>query len=216
MRGKIPEFLYFDEKKYCCTRKDGVAECYSTLLCLSAEGLSALYSGSKEPFRDGALKSLLGKARLILTGNSDREGFFRESLGLCRETAERLFAYGVDRFLSQELAEAIGGGPGALAESGCFLHRSLILFTKWNFRDMLIPTSEIDFSESADIVAYGEEELVITDDDMKKLFGYVESFRCRCGKEALLSGLVRTIRSQDLTFAEINYRGIYEGIIEYG
>lgn len=214
---KYPEFLYFDEEKYVSGNTDAVRESYVTLLCLAAEGAAVYYKGKENPFSDNVLLRISEKSRDILVGKADRREFVKTAINLSKEIAEILSEYNINRLISTAFAESGGGKTADYAECGCFLHRTLILFTKWNFRDMLIATENkvADVSVEA-MPSYDKGDLIFTDEDLKKILGFVAPYKSKSGLCRLFERFGQAADKNNLLFAEINNRGIYEGIIEYG
>lgn len=214
---KFPEFLYFDEDKYNSGDINAVRESYVTLLCLTAEGAAVFYKGKEKPFSDKVLSRALERGRDILVGRADRREYIKSAINLSKEIAEILAEYGINRLISTAFAESGGGETADYAECGCFLHRTLILFTKWNFRDMLIASeNKVEGVSVEAMPSYGKDDLIFTDEDVKTTLGFVAPYKSKSGLSRLFERFGQTADKNNLLFAEINNRGIYEGIIEYG
>lgn len=212
---KYAEFLYLSCDEYNSASEAKVMECYTALLSATAEGLGVYYRGMNCPFVDKGLKRMLERGRGILLGESDRENFIKDSLALTKEITEKISEKNL-KFTAVEMGKNLGGGLGDYAESACFLHRTLILFTKFRFRDMLISVARPIKDVGEGYPFYERDDLLITDGDMKKIFSFIGGFRNKVGLNALINAFEQSVDATDIAFAEIYNRGIYEGIKEYG
>lgn len=213
---KFAEFLYTDKGDFSLD-KNGAEKAYALLLSSVAEGLGAFYRGKNMPYEDKGLKRLLERGKDVLLGRADKDEFIKDCFALAKEIAERTDVFSDALFTVTTMAETSGGREGNYAECACFLIRTLILFTKWNFRDMLITVEKPVAGIASDrFPAYGEADLIIDDGDLKKIFGFVNGFRSRIGLRRLIDIFEKSVSSADAAFAEIYNRGIYEGIKEYG
>jgi len=213
---KYAEFLYLDGTVY-TPSSSKCEECFTALLCAAAEGLGVYYRNKEYPFTDKTLKRLLERAKTILSGEADRENFIKDTLALVKEIVENIENSGVEKFTVSDMAERLGGSVGDYAECACFLHRTLILFTKWNFRDMLITVDRPVKNVGTETYPfYGNDDLIIGEAEMKRIYGFVDGYRSRSGLKTLIEAFSDSVTDKDAFFAEIYNRGIYEGIINNG
>ncbi len=210
-RERYAEFLYFDNARYDVEDRDRVTEGYALVLSAMAEGLAIYYMDKGEPYVDKELRGYLSRGRTLLMGEGNKEDYFRDCLSLAKGLGEKT---GYIDYVSVKMAESLGGEVTDYIESACFLNRSLILFTKWNFRDILITVEQPVDGVSTDILPpYGEEELILKDNDMERVYRYLDRYRKKIGLATLIDNFRQSLTA-NTPFAEIYNRGIYEGIIE--
>lgn len=211
------EFCYIDIERINVDDKLAAAECHCTLFSAFTDGLSVFYSDKGRPYSDKGLTGLLKNALEILTGGADREEFIDKALRSAGMIIDLLHSRGVNKLTSAEMGYYMGGGLQNRYSAAYFLNRLLILFTKWNFRDMLIPSEKPVNGVSNDAKPrYGNEELFLTGAELRKITGRVREYTAKPEIKKLVVALKNTVEKQNLLFAEIYNRGIPEGLIDYG
>ncbi|MBR1747954.1 MAG: hypothetical protein IJ735_07095 [Clostridia bacterium] len=210
--GRFAEFAYFDTDVFCCDNPLAVAECYSGLLCAGTEALAALYSDADRPFGDRALRNIVLRAKSILLGGSDRETFVSDCVRTTAEISEALSDRGVSGYTATDMARYLGGGVGRRDLSAYFLNRLLILFTKWNFRDMLIP------SEGASVgpTAYRKEDLILSGEDLGRIAAVIKNDVEKPNLTTLVAAMKSAVAGKKNLFSEMFLRGLPEGLVGYG
>ena len=211
-RGIFAEFVYYDGD--CFTADDPVcaAECYAGLFCALTEGLARVYADVGSPLRDGALLAQIGRAREILRGKSDRERFLNDCVLTTKTICEILTDRGTRGNVASDMARRLGGGAGNRDLTAYFLNRLLILFTKWNFRDMLIASG----SASGFSAAYGVEDLLLTEKDVAGMARFVRKDVAKPNFYELVAAMKSAVEGENDLFAEIFARGLPEGLMGYG
>lgn len=214
--GELAEFAYIDTDKFNADNGAAVADCFTALFCVFTDGLAVAYYDKKSPFSDKGLNAVLRQAKNILCGNSDREEFFKEATRSMARIVDCLQLRNIDEPLTLRLARKMGGGLKNRISSAYFLNRLLILFTKWNFRDMLIPAERAVDGVEAGYPHYGVGDLLLKEADLKSISSKIRPYSEKPDLKKLVHALKAAINGQNPLFAEIYNRGIPEGIIDYG
>lgn len=215
--GSFAEFCFIDASVFSPSSEKAVLNCFACLFAVFTEALAVYYRDKGGLFEDKALEGLLLSAKKVLCGKADREEYVRSSLRLAALTAERLKERSVVRFTVSETARNLGGGIRNYLGAVYYLNRLLILFTKWNFRDMLIPAERLVPEVVADARPhYGEKDFLLTKEELNGLFSKVSSYTGGIGKKDVVKALAAAVNADNPLFAEIYNRGIPEGIAEYG
>ena len=209
-RGVLAEFVYYDADCFTPDDPGCAAECYAGLFCALTQGLARAYADAGFPYRDGTLLTEIGRAKDILLGKSDREYFLTECASTTKTLCEALTARGIRYNVASEMARRLGGGAGNRDLTAYFLNRLLILFTKWNFRDMLIPSEKASFS-----TAYDVEDLLLTEKDVAKMARWVRRDVYKPNFYELVAAMKSAVEGKNDLFAEIYARGLPEGL-RYG
>lgn len=209
--GRLAEFSYFDTDFFTIDSPRFVSECYAGLFCALTEGVAKLYDECRFPFADGSLRGLVERGREILLGRSDRQTFVSDCVYTTSAIVECLLERGVTGFVSTDAARYLGGGVKNRNLSAYFLNRLLILFTKWNFRDMLIPTESATFS-----TVYRAEDLVLTGQDLGRMATLFKNDVSEPNLQRLVAAMRSAVGGKNSLFGEIFLRGLPEGLIGYG
>ena len=176
------------------------------------EGLATLYRECGAPYGDRALSEVLSRAKRLLLGGADRENYFSEVLSSIKAVEEVLNDRGVTRYTAADMARILGGGAGKRGVAAYFLNLLLILFTKWNFRDMLIPSE----SASGERTAYAEDDLILDRKDLSKAAAWVKKTGAKPEIKELVAAMKSAVAGKNSLFAEIFVSGLPEGLIGYG
>lgn len=215
--GNFAEFSFIDVNDYNCGNRRAVAECHCALLTAFTDGLACYYGDLAQPFRDKGLYCVLKSATGILTGLADREEFIREALNACMRIVDILHARGADTLTAAETARRMGGGLSNRYSAAYFLNRLLILFTKWNFRDILITAERpINNVSQEAFPGYGADDLLLDVATLAKIVGYFREYTEKAELSALIKAFAPDGNGGNQTFARIYNRGITEGLINYG
>lgn len=210
--GVFAEFSYFDTDFFTGDNEAMVAECYAGLFCALTEALAFLYAEKKRPFCDKSLKNDAIRSREILLGKSDREVFLNDCVFAVKDLTERLFDRGNGFNCAVDMAKQLGGGIKNRNISAYFLNRLLILFTKWNFRDMLIATENTAVFSSA----YEEEDLLLKGSDLSIIAAKIKDDVLNPGLHQIVAAMKSAVFQKNGLFCEIFSRGLPEGLIGYG
>lgn len=205
--GGYAEFLYFDER-FCVEYESMAMECYSGLLSAFAEGLAEYYKNLRSPYEDRALKGLLLSAKNVLIGKASREDFVKESLRLSGALVDILSDRTGEFFISG-MSRKMGGALSHRLICAYFLNRLLILFTKWNFRDMLIPTENSAPEEP--FTELFRSDLLLDETEISVIARKIKRYVGRPDLSRLLKAMDRGAVPDSL-FTEIYERGITEGL----
>ena len=210
---RFAEFSYIDCEVFRPDDMRKVAECHCALMAVFTEGLSCLYADSNRPFTDKALKVSVMRALDILNGHADRAEYIKEALGQALRLYDGLLMRGVEMLTACEIAVNMGGGLENRFSSAYFLNRLLILFTKWNFRDMLIPAERTVAIQKPG--RYEEADLLLDNDGLASIMSKVREFTTKPTLTDLVEAMKKSAFGSPL-FAEIYNRGLPEGLIDYG
>lgn len=215
--GSFAEFCFIDTSLFCPSSEEAAVNCFACLFAVFTEALAVYYKDKGGIFEDKALEGLLLSAKKVLSGKADREEYVRICLRLSALTTERLKERSVTEFTVSETARHLGGGVKGYLNAVYYINRLLILFTKWNFRDMLIPAEKLVAEVGANARPhYGEKDFLLTKEELNGLLSKVGSFIGGVGTADLAKAFAAAVNARNPLFAEIYNRGIPEGIAGYG
>ena len=215
--GVFAEFCFIDTSIFRPSSETALKNCFACVAALFAEACAVFYKDKGGLFKDKALEGLLSGAKKILFGNEDREEYVRSCMRWTSLATERLKERSVAEFTVSETARRLGGGTENYLNAAYYFHRLLILFTKWNFRDMLIPAEKLVPEVVTDArPRYGEKDLLLTREELKNIFAKVGFRFGGAAKKEITKAFSEAVNADNPLFAEIYNRGIPEGIIGYG
>lgn len=218
-RGGYAEFVYIDKLVYEIDDAEKTADVYSFLLAAFTEGLAARYSDFGMPYTDRGLSGILTGAKEILEGKTDRRKFLEDALRTGYVMTRFLQSRGINAFLVENMARKLGGKTEDYFNSSHFLNMLLILFTKWNFYDILIPAERPVKGVAADKTpAYTEEDLFLNKSELNRIFSYARELcpASGIGIKPLIKAMKLALTDENRLFAQIYNRGIPEGLSGYG
>ncbi len=214
---KYAEFSYIDSAKINASNVQSVNEIHAALFLTITEAVAVCYKDAGSPFCDKALLGIVKRAKSILFGEIDIDDYVKEAIRAIENSIERLRLRGVENFLSARMANRLGGSLSDKIATAYFLNRLLILFTKWNFRDMLIPSEKQVIGIADDLTpTYGRDDLIITEAELTKITAKVKGQVEKPQLKRLVNALRTEIDGNNPLFAEIYNRGIPEGLVDYG
>lgn len=214
------DFVYFDNSKLTIKDTKLVTETYFSAFDVLTECVMSSYYESNLPYTDKGLKGIAASLRKLLVDGCDIDKFFAESLRLIKQGVEYLNAKESYVFFS---ARALSVGRREKEYRfiiDYFLNSILINFTKWNFFDMLIPAEKLipeipsskpNYRGEAQGILLSKEELSAISAKARNL-----TVLPKAEKKEVLKLIIDTVNGSTPLMAEINNRGILEGLLNYG
>lgn len=216
-KGKFAEFCYIDSAKINTSDIKTVNEIHAALFSVLTDAVSICYLDMGSPYCDKGLLGIVKRLKSILFGEIDIDDYVKDSIRTMENALVRMAERGINNLLSARMGLRLGGELSDKVAAAYFLSRLLILFTKWNFRDMLIPSEKTVRGVRTDAMpTYGSGELLLTEADLKRIAAKVKSYIEKPSLKRLVGAMKAEIDDENPLFAEIYNRGIPEGLVDYG
>jgi hypothetical protein len=214
------EFAYFDNSKLSIRDTEHLYSAYCNVFSVLNECILNSYYESNLPYTDKGLFGIIDSLKKFLLEGCDIDKYFSESLRLMKIGVEYLHTKGCNLFFSSRALSL-----GKLTKDyqfviDYFVNMIVINFTKWNFFDMLIPAEKIILDVPILKPNYrGEAKgILLTKEELSKIACKVKNLSVLPNVEhkTVLKLIIDTVNADTPLMAEINNRGILEGMLNYG
>ncbi len=214
------EFAYFDNSKLSLRDTKHIYSAYRNVFSVLTECILNSYYESNLPYTDKGLFGIIDSIKKFLLDGCDIDKYYLESFRLMKLGVEYLQSKGCNLFFS---SRALSVGKLSCEYQfiiDYFVNLIVINFTKWNFFDMLIPSEKIildapslkpNYRGDAHGVLLNKEQLSSIATKVKNL-----TVLPRVKHKEILQIIIDTVNGDTPLMAEINNRGILEGMLNYG
>jgi hypothetical protein len=214
------EFAYYDSSKLSIKDTKHLYDAYSGVFSVLSECILNSYYESNLPYTDKGLFGIIESLKKFLLDGCDIDKYFSESFRLMKLGVEYLQSKDCNLFFSSRALSV-----GKLSKEhqfviDYFVNLIVINFTKWNFFDMLIPAEKIILDVSSLKPNYrGEAQgVLLFKEELSKIACKAKNLTVlpKVEHKAILKLIIDTINGDSPLMAEINNRGILEGMLNYG
>lgn len=214
------QFVYYDNAYLSVRDTKLLFECYCSVFSVLTECILNSYYECNLPYTDKGLFGIIESLKKLLIEGCDIDKYFSESLRLMKLGVEYLQSKNSDIFFS---ARALN--LGKLDKDyqfiiDYFINLIVINFTKWNFFDMLIPAEKIIPEVPALKPNYrGDAQgILLTKEELSNITAKVKNLASlpKVESKQILKLIIDTVNGSTPLMAEINNRGILEGLLSYG
>lgn len=221
--GKVydfAEFVYFDSSKLNVRDTKLLNSAYINVFGVMTESILNSYYESNLPFTDKGLTGIIESSKKLLLEGCDIEKFYSECLRLIKVGVEYLQGRNNNSFFCAAALEKGGLDKEYQFIIDYFVNMIIINFTRWNFSDMLIPAEKLIFGvPSAKPNHRGNQQNILTSKQelsviAKKVRNLV--ILPSADSKKIIKLIIDTVTESTPLLAEINNRGILEGMVNYG
>ncbi|HHU42994.1 MAG: hypothetical protein QM214_06405 [Bacillota bacterium] len=221
---RFAEFAYFDTQIFDLKATNLMASGYATLFSLFISLYDIYCVSLHKPFKDSSLEMLIKKIKSFLLYKTDIDLYYQEMIDLIKKSVDWLNKSGefpiVYRIRYEEKDTWSKNKEFFIAYLLFYLG---IIFTKWNFNDMLIPsaTPQIMQEDLARFIMCNPllfEKLFITKEQLSYIAGVYRAMSDGfedCNLYKALNLITRAGSQTNGLFAQIHKKGIIEGIVNY-
>lgn len=214
------EFVYFDSTKLNLRDTKLIANAYINVFSVLTECILTAYYESNLPYVDRGLTGIICGAKKLLTDGCDIDKFFNECLRLMKEGAEYLKTKKVDMFFCAKVLREEKTDNEYQFIIDYFVNLIVINFTKWNFFDMLIPAEKLIMNVSAAKPNYRgmAQDILLTKEELSNITKKVKNLIIlpQFESKKIIKTIINSINESTPLLAEINNRGILEGLVNDG
>lgn len=214
------DFAYFDNSKLSIRDTKHLYDAYCDVFSVFNECILNSYYESNLPYTDKGLFGIIDSLKKFLIEGCDIDKYFSESFRLMKLGVEYLQSKGCNMFFSSRAINL-----GKLTKEyqfviDYFVNMIVINFTKWNFFDMLIPAEKIILDVPSLKPNYrGEAKgILLSKEELSKIACKVKNLSLlpMIEHKTILKLIIDTVNGDTPLMAEINNRGILEGLLNYG
>lgn len=215
--SSFAEFVYFDKTLININNAKNVIDAYICAFSVMTELLLIAYYESAMPFVDKGMHGIIKAIKQLLISGCDKDKYMGEMLRLIKMSIEYITERGIKYHYVQNAQNLYKKGTSNSFLVTYFINMVLLLFTKWNFNDILVPAENL-IIEVASADSFGlDSTLLLTREEL-----HIISYKVR-GQIALpgidypkmFSALQYSVDKEAPLFAGINNRGIIKGISDY-
>lgn len=215
--SNFAEFVYFDNTLININNAKNVIEAYICAFSVMTELLLIAYYESAMPFVDKGMHGIIKALKQLLLCGCDKDKYMGEMLRLIKMSIEYINERGIKCYYVQNAQNLYKNGTSNKFLVTYFINMMLLLFTKWNFNDILVPAENL-IIDVALLDSFGlDSTLLLTREEL-----HIISHKVR-GQIALpsidypkmFSAIQYSVNKDAPLFAGINNRGIIKGISEY-
>lgn len=211
------EFVFFDKNNINISNAKCVVEGYVCAFSMLTEFIAVAYYESAMPFIDKGLHGIIKALKQLLICGCDKDKYIEETLRLIKIATEYLSDKAITYRYVQNVQRCYKKGTANGFLVAYFVNVMLLLFTKWNFNDILIPGENL-VPEVAMADSFGLNEcLLLSKEEIHIISHKVRGQLALPGidYEKMFFALQQAVNKDSPLFAGINNRGIIKGISGY-
>ncbi|MFA6866791.1 MAG: hypothetical protein WCR54_04660 [Clostridia bacterium] len=214
---KFAEFIYFDTSIINVRDTNIAFILYQSLFSVLTECIEFSYYESMFPFQNKGIIGIIDSIKKLLIDGIDEDNFLRESIRLMKVAVESLALSGQYEFVSCSAKLKFNLSNERVFLCDYFINILMLYFTKWDFFDMLIPAKELIMGINSIRPNWRgmAQNQLLSDTKLQTIAKKVS-----CLVELPNIDICETIRilqkvitKDNPLLAEINNRGILEGLI---
>jgi len=213
------EFAYYDSTKLSVRDTKTVYDAYSNVFSVFTECILNSYYESSLPYTDKGLSGIIESAKKLLTEGCDIDKFFVECFRLMKTGVEYLQEKGNNMFFDAKAVSLGKLNKEYIFVIDYFVNLIAINFTKWNFFDMLIPAEKLVLDIPATKPNYRQSEgMLLKKEELSLIACKAKNLTDlpKVESKEIIKLIIDTVTGSTPLLAEINNRGILEGLVNYG
>lgn len=214
------EFAYYDSTKLQVRDTKTLFDTYCAAFSVLTECILSSYYESNLPYSDKGLFGIIDSLKKLLIIGCDIEKYYSESMRLIKLGVEYLQEKGINMFFSSRVLSVGKLGKDYRFIIDYFVNLIVINFTKWNFFDMLIPAEKIILDAPTIKPNYrGEAQgILLSKEELSHIAGKAKNLTIlpKVESKEIIKLIINSVNGATPLMAEINNRGILEGLISYG
>lgn len=211
------EFVFFDKNVISIDNAKCVVDGYVCAFSAMTELILVAYYESAMPFVDKGMHGIIKAIKQLLLCGCDKDKYIEEILRLTKIAMEYLNERGIKYRYIQNAVRYYKKGTANSFLVTYFANAMLLLFTKWNFNDILIPAENL-VPEIAMADSFGlDNSLLLSKGELHIISHKVRGQLVLPGidYQKMFSALKQAVNKDSPLFAGINNRGIIKGISGY-